>query len=236
MGSGVSSLPDKLNEDDLKTVCGEEYDPAIYTSLEKEGVVDRNKFLSISSNGEEREVFTLYRSYATSDGKITQGSFIDLCRDTKLLHKSSQFSLSQSSSTFEDNAGDTHTSDSAKTVNYELFRFEILPVVADKKGMSLQDLVQKLSRVDVDDRRAAVPETCESPSTKAQADAQLALLMNDDEEESENSKLLVMWEAAIKLQRLERVRIAKRRRQYLAEVCKRGDKNKVHIVLKCFPL
>jgi hypothetical protein len=220
MGSGASSLPERLDKTEVKTLCGEDYDTVVYSTLQnKEGVVERDRFLSLSSDRAEREVFQLYRSYATSDGRINQGSFVDLCRDTKLLHKNSGFSSSQSSVTFDDvvHAEDDADPKSGKFVNYQSFRFELLPVVADKKGMAVEDLVRKLSRVDVEHtHKACVPSKYGLLRADSQAAAQLSLLMGEDEED--NAALQVKWEAAVKLQRLERIRIARRRRRDLAEV------------------
>lgn len=207
----LQDAPERLDEEDLKNLCGEDFDRTLYLSLQKpDGYVDRNDLLSVTQ-GEEQEVYKLYRSYASDEGSISQKSFNSLCRDSKLFSKSGGYAISDSSITFEE------AQSSANLVNYDTFRNTMLPAIASKKGVQLQDLVRRLSQVELPESKAVIPlEVTDHVLSPEAANAQLMLLSGEDEEE--NEILMIKWKAAVKLQRIERVRIARRKLRMKHEV------------------
>lgn len=202
----LEEAPDKLGEEDFKNLCGNEFDRSLYISLQKpDGYVDKNELISVASGGEEHELYKLYRSYASDDGTLSQKSFNNLCRDSKLFSKSGGYAISDSSITFED-----ALPSQSNLANYEAFRNNMLPVIATKKGVQLEDLVRRLSKVELPETKTVIPlEVANHALTPEAAAAQLMLLSGDDDEE--NEILQKQWRAAVKLQRLERVRIARRK-------------------------
>ena len=209
----LENAPERLDEEDFKNLCGDEFNRTLYLSLQNsDGYVDKNELLSVSC-GEEREVYQLYRSYASEEGTISQKSFNRLCRDSKLFSKSGGYAISDSSITFEEGVSSSPSS----SVNYGTFRNNMLPAIASKKGVQLEDLVKRLSQVDVSETKAVLPlEVTDHMLSPESAAAQLMLLTGDDEEE--NEKLQIQWHAAVKLQRIERVRIARRKFRMKHEV------------------
>jgi hypothetical protein len=209
----LEDAPERLGEEDFKNLCGDEFDRTLYLSLQKsDGYVEKEELLSVF-RGEEHEVYKLYRSYASDEGTISQKSFNSLCRDSKLFSKSGGYAISDSSITFEEGL----SSSASSLVNYDTFRNNMLPAIASKKGVQLEDLVKRLSQVDVSETKAVIPlEVTDHALSPEAAAAQLMLLTGDDEEE--NEKLHIQWHAAVKLQRIERVRIARRKLRMKHEV------------------
>jgi hypothetical protein len=210
----LEDAPDQLGEEDFKNLCGEEFDRVLYLSLQKpDGYVDRKELLSVASSGEESEVYKLYRCYASDQGTLSQKSFNSLCRDSKLFSKSGGYAISDSSITFEEGSSLSASS----LVNYDTFRNNMLPAIASKKGVQLEDLVKKLSHVELPESKAVIPlEVTDHVLSPEAAAAQLMLLTGDDEEETEI--LRIQWHAAVKLQRIERVRISRRKLKMKHEV------------------
>jgi hypothetical protein len=210
----LEDAPDQLGEDDFKSLCGKEYDRALYVSLQKpNGYVDRKELLSVASSGEESEVYKLYRCYASDQGTLSQKSFNSLCRDSKLFSKSGGYAISDSSITFEEGSSLSASS----LVNYDTFRNNMLPAIASKKGVQLDELVKRLSQVELPETKAVIPlEVTDHVLSPEAAAAQFMLLTGDDEDE--NEVLRIQWRAAVKLQRIERVRIARRKFRMKHEV------------------
>lgn len=218
----LENAPERLDEEDFKNLCGDEFNRTLYLSLQNDGYVDKNELLSVSC-GEEREVYQLYRSYASEEGTLSQKSFNRLCRDSKLFSKSGGYAISDSSITFEEGMSSSPSS----LVNYETFRKNMLPAIASKKGVQLEDLVKRLSQVDVSETKAVLPlEVTDHVLSPEAAAAQLMLLTGDDEEE--NEILHIQWHAAVKLQRIERLRIARRKFRMKHEVS-----SSIHLVSFC---
>lgn len=208
----LDNAPERLGEEDFKNLCGGDFDRSLYLSLQKpDGYVDRDELLSVASGGREQELYKLYRSYASDDGTISQKSFNNLCRDSKLLSKSGGYAISDSSITFEEGLN------SSSFANYDAFRNNMLPSIASKKGVQLEDLVHRLSHVDICETKTVIPlEVMDHALSPEAAAAQLMLLSGDDDEE--NEKLQKQWTAAVKLQRIERSRIARRKMQMKKEL------------------
>jgi hypothetical protein len=135
------------------------------------------------------------------------------CRDSKLFSKSGGYAISDSSITFEEGSSLSASS----LVNYDTFRNNMLPAIASKKGVQLDELVKRLSQVELPETKAVIPlEVTDHVLSPEAAAAQFMLLTGDDEDE--NEVLRIQWRAAVKLQRIERVRIARRKFRMKHEV------------------
>jgi len=154
MGSSASSLPELLNENDFKNICGSDYNPIYYSTLKNiDGNVLRDFLILISSNSIEKEVFQLYLSF-TSNGELDSKTFIKILKDTKSLNKNN-FTSGDADLIFQK----YKTKTGLKTLNYNIFRNNMIPDIVQKKGIDIDGYLRKLSQ-------------CEGPvlhATQAQA-------------------------------------------------------------------
>lgn len=70
MGSSASSLPAILSQDEVKNLCGDNFDQVLYDGLrDNEGNVFCTDLVRIASSHEEREVLRLFQTYFPSGKK-----------------------------------------------------------------------------------------------------------------------------------------------------------------------
>jgi len=144
MGSGIS-IPDKLNEENVIRLCGSRFDKAKFEAIKDEdGFVTKENFLLAMDEGQEREVFELYMQFVPT-GLMDSRTFIKFCRDTKLLNKKN-FPSPDADLVFQKVKAKLVTS--SKTINYDHFRKLIIPEIAQRKSMEVNDLIFKLSRAE----------------------------------------------------------------------------------------
>lgn len=144
MGAAASALPETLSEGDLKNACGESYNPIYFVSLKEGGMVKRDFFLSVAAEGVEQEVFQLFLSFAHS-GEIDSRTFVKLLKDTKTLNKKS-FTSNDADLVFS--KFKAKHGGSVKSLNYHVFRLEMIPSIAEKKGFEEAKIMEKLSKCD----------------------------------------------------------------------------------------
>ena len=149
MGASASmlrELPLQLRDEDIQKLTGTDLDKlkaAFNTFKKDDGTVDTQDFLQLFQNEEEREVYHLYEYYCTKDGLLSQSNYLQLCRDAKLLHKL-QFPSSEAITHFQNHSKETNS------INYFTFRMLLLPEIAGRLGLSIEDMLLRLAHVEVD--------------------------------------------------------------------------------------
>ena len=145
MGSGVSALPERISEEELRRICGSRFRADQYEALKGEdGLVPRDSFLLAVNEGQEKELFDLYMSFCP-DGYMDSRTFIKFCKDTKLLNKK-KFAHADGDILFQKIKSKSLTA--STTINFQVFRFDLVPEIAQKLGIELSALIFKLSRAD----------------------------------------------------------------------------------------
>lgn len=138
-------LPSELTDDDVHKLVGKEFDnlKGVLNAFKNErGKIETTEFLRHFESVQEREVYHLYEYYCTKDGRLSRSQFLRLCREAKLLHRA-VLSSSTASSLF------TTVCIDGDTVNYYIFRKQLLQEIANAIGTSLDDIVAKLAQVEV---------------------------------------------------------------------------------------
>ena len=200
--ASVDQLPEKLSEEDLKTLCGNKFDPSIYKSMhDEDGLVGRDQFLEVVSDSLEKEVLQVFRLYCPH-GEIDSQTFLKLCRDARLMNKNN-FSTADCTEIF--NKAKNHGSSKFST-----FRRKLIPEIAAKKGIDEQRVVFRIACVD-----DPVPHKI----LKSQTDKGS---IPENGEESDNPAPLPVPDehhrAALKLQTLQRKKTAVKMADGLREV------------------
>lgn len=221
MGGAVASLPDKLTEEELKNICGDRFDQAVCDSLkDEEGFIDKAKFLEASGLGappapatghvsheaEARHVFTSYCE--KTHGVMESKTFIKLCKDLKFLNK--KFSSGEADLIYTKSKG-KHPS-----ITFEIFKDEILAAVAEKKGVSVDVLINKIAASDGPILSGTVADNVkfhDDTSTYTGAIAKNENFKNDISAAGADEN-----NAALKLQNVHRVKQAKAHVENLKEV------------------
>jgi len=72
-------------------------------------------------------------------------TFIKLCRDTKLLNKKD---LTSPDADIIFQKVKSKLLSSSKSINFETFRSHVIPEIASRKGLPVEDIVYKLSRAE----------------------------------------------------------------------------------------
>lgn len=223
MGGAVASLPDKLTEEELKNICGDRYDSAVYESLKDEsGFVDKAKFLEASGLGappeaapatggtppsHEAEAEHVFGHYCPK-GDMESKTYIKLCKDLKFLNKK-----------FTSGAADlvyTKAKQKNGTVTFKVFREEILVDMAGKKGCDVTVLVNKIAASEGPIIHATAADNVrfhDDTSTYTGAVAKNENFKNDVTAAGADEN-----NAALKLQNVHRVKQAKQHVSNLKEV------------------
>jgi hypothetical protein len=152
MGSAnVTSFNENLSDQDLKLLCGSQYEPNMFATLQNPatGYVSKDFFLQIispsssssSSIGVEREVYTLYLQYC-SNGEMDLKSFLKFCVETKTLKKF-LFTKGEAELLFQKFKSKYGLK---KTINYFIFRHDLLTHIAVKRQWEIMNYLLKLSK------------------------------------------------------------------------------------------
>ena len=103
------------------------------------------------SVAEEEDVRSLFHQF-TPSGEMDSKTFVKFCRDTKLLDK--KFAATDADLIFQKTKAKASAPGAGayssgvvfgKRVKYDLFRAVTLPSIAEKKGMSIMDLIRFLA-------------------------------------------------------------------------------------------
>jgi hypothetical protein len=155
MGASASSLPDHLTENDLKHLCGDTYNPIYYIALKSlpELTISKDLLINISTDGIEKEIFQLFLNFCPN-GEMESKTFLKFLKDTKSLNKT-QFTSGDADLIFQK----YKTKYGMKSLNYFVFRYFMIPDIAQKRSLNIEKYLEKLSQ-------------CEGPvlhATQAQA-------------------------------------------------------------------
>ena len=144
MGGGASTLPEKLSEDFLRQNFGNKFNENQFNALKNDdGFVDRDLLLLVQRDGAERELFLLWGQFCPQ-GLMGLTEYLHLLYDTKMLNK--QFNRKDSELLFHQFK---FRAESAKEhFNYEFFRSELVPSLANIKSLTVFELVALLVRID----------------------------------------------------------------------------------------
>jgi hypothetical protein len=214
MGATGSTLPDKLSEDELKNVCGEQFDPVVYESLkDSEGFVDREKFLTLVSGrvvgaaDVEKEAETVFISYCPK-GDMESKTFMKLCKDLKFLNK--KFTGPDADLLYQKEKS------RFGNINYAIFRRHLVPSLAAKKEVSEDVIMKKIAASDGPVLTGTVSDNVRFHDDKSTYTGAIAKNDNFKNELSEENADQVA--AATKLQKVQRVKQAQRQVNELKEV------------------
>jgi hypothetical protein len=142
MGGGASTLSanygDKLTIVDIKEICGGVLNESLYDCVkDDDNLVDKDKFFKILSDSMEQEILFLYFHF--TDSTMNVEAFVFFCAHARLLTKNS-FRRKDSEELFGRFARNG-------SINYLQLRFDLFPEIAIRKGIELQALLVKLSRL-----------------------------------------------------------------------------------------
>jgi hypothetical protein len=141
MGASVSSLPDHLSEQEFQQLCGTSYNPLHYSSLRSpaDNQLHKEMIVLLTSADYEKEVFQLYLNYTPPNGELNSKIFVKFLKDTKSLNKNS-FTSGDADILF------TKFKNKYKTINYFVFRNEMLVEIAKKRNVELPNYLTKLAK------------------------------------------------------------------------------------------
>mmetsp|Transcript_6020 Transcript_6020/g.9814 ORF Transcript_6020/g.9814 Transcript_6020/m.9814 type:complete len:373 (+) Transcript_6020:169-1287(+) len=147
MGGAVSigaDLPERLTEDQVKAVCGENYNPHWFQGLQNERHTVALSDLTIVVNSKvEREVLHLYFTYCPT-GRMKNSAFYAMCRESKLLTKM-DFPIQKAEKIFETVVGE-HEAMDVRTISYHTFRHHVIPMIAPLKSWKVDKVMLRLSQ------------------------------------------------------------------------------------------
>jgi hypothetical protein len=164
----AASLPERMDETQMQSVCQKRFNKVVFDeNCDENKMISRDKFIELVTQQQETEVQELYNQFClTRDAKktdlITCEQLLGFCLHCKIFSKS-RFSSQKCADMFgeimNDSSNKEHTStevvmDSDSSVkkviaiDFHLFRNALLPRVAESKGIGLDKLIFKLSRVE----------------------------------------------------------------------------------------
>jgi hypothetical protein len=126
MGSSVSLLPDTLVEDNLITLCGDEYSPFLYPALKNDlGEVTKDFFVSCCSPGVEGDGFRLFLRSA-NQGVVEKEEIPQMFVRVGIFLTDTQIDcIIQHNENSQESSG----------INYFVFRKKVIPSVATHQGI-----------------------------------------------------------------------------------------------------
>jgi len=164
----MTSLPEQMDEAQMQSICQKRYNQSVFEeNCDENKMISRDKFIELVAEQQENEVKVLFMQFCLSrDSKkldlITCEQLLGFCLHCKLFSKS-KFTSQNCANLFneviknEDNKKNISTEivmDSNSSIkkiialNYELFKTAILPRIAEYKGVSVDKIIFKLSRVE----------------------------------------------------------------------------------------
>lgn len=142
MGAAASTLPDKLSESDLKGLCGESYNPVYFKAMhDTSNEIGRDFFIQ-TSQGHEKEVFDLFLHFSPS-GAMDSRTFVKLMKDTKSMKKN-KFTATDADLIFSKHK--TKQGAGVKSLNFFVFRHDMVPDIVAKMGVEVEKYIDKLSK------------------------------------------------------------------------------------------
>jgi hypothetical protein len=191
--ASIKQLPEELSEEALKDVFQSSYDPVVYHALKNgSGIVLKSDLMGAINRGMPRELFLLFTQYAPT-GEISCDTFLQMVTDSKILNK--QFTRASVTKIFYDVS-------SGSSCRYIIFKNDILPLIAEQRELELPSLLGKFASTEWP------AKVFPSHITSVAEDAESEDVQHPPEK----------VEAAKKLQRVQRGKIARHRAKKLKEV------------------
>lgn len=145
MGAGTSALPNKLKEDDLHHLISDMFN----SFKDSDGYVDKELLINAAFTGQEKEVIDLFMKFSIN-GMMDSKGFHDFCIEAKLLNRT-HFTAAESIRIYQKallTMNTTTGNNNIQSINYPTFRRLILPEIAEKKSLHIDNLIFRLSRVE----------------------------------------------------------------------------------------
>lgn len=141
-----STLPPALSEEEVKSICGEVYNPKWFQALQDEfHKVATTDLTSLVNSKMEREVLELFFAYCPS-GRMKNSAFYAMCRECKLLSKL-DLSIQKAEKAYLGNVAQ-HENDGIHTISYRTFRYHLLADIAPVKSWKIEKLLKRLAECD----------------------------------------------------------------------------------------
>ena len=160
MGSGASTqnlealeLKDELlSLPEVQNIYGDQFDEYIFNTLKDENSLVKKSDLKnivdiqtkLFNTTLTKATFDVFKHYSGNTGEMKTRSFLDLCRDAKILKKA-KFSSADASILYDKVLKKQRVI--AKSLNYEMFRKDIVPAIAAKYDISDDDVLSKFGGV-----------------------------------------------------------------------------------------
>jgi hypothetical protein len=160
MGSGASTqnlealeLKDELlSLPEVQNIYGDQFDEYIFNTLKDENSLVKKSDLKnivdiqtkLFNSTLTKATFDVFKHYSGNTGEMKTRSFLDLCRDAKILKKG-KFSSADASILYDKVLKKQRVI--AKSLNYEMFRKDIVPAIAAKYDISEDDVLSKFGGV-----------------------------------------------------------------------------------------
>lgn len=161
----MTALPEAMDSQQLQSICQERYSQALFDeNCDDNKLVSRERFIELVAKQQENEVKELYLQFClTRKNKktdlITCEQLLGLCVHCKIFNKAkfnSQDCADEFVKLISEENKDHVTSEivmdsnsSIKkivTIDFFLFKNQLLPIIAERKGVDLDKLIFKLSR------------------------------------------------------------------------------------------
>ena len=143
MGSGVSSLPESLTEEEAKRFARNKFNQEQFDQLKAEdGTISRSNFLMALESVQEHDLHDVFMKFSPN-GQMDSRTFVKMMKDTKLLN-SKTFTNADADIIFQKAKARLGTS--FKAIPYELFHETVIPEVALKKNMDVRDVIFEITK------------------------------------------------------------------------------------------
>jgi hypothetical protein len=146
MGAGASLQPN-MNEAYLREYAGDEFDQAKYIALRDEkGEVHQSILMATVTEGIPAEVFMTYMSYCPS-GLMSLYAYVTIIRNAKFLSKSCNRPTAEKY--FHAARFLTERGQGERCINYFTFVTDVLPLIAQQRETTTDQLYDKLAFIEL---------------------------------------------------------------------------------------
>lgn len=146
MGSGISTLPEYLTEEEVKRITRERFNQTQFNSFKEEnGTISKANFTTLMLNAQDNYVNELFLKFTGESGQMDSRTFVKLAKDAKLIN-SKTFTPGDADIIFH--KAKARYGSATKTISYEVFKEMVVYEIATKLGVSVNDVMLELSKCD----------------------------------------------------------------------------------------
>ena len=146
MGAAASITNSTMNEEEVKQICGDNFDSFFFNALKNdENLIFTTDLNRLISSNIELEACRLFLTYSPKNN-MNEQTFLTLLRDAKLLNKG-LFSIKDAEKLFF-KIKTEHENPLSRGISYKTWRHHALVEIASLKGIELEKLLVKLSQCD----------------------------------------------------------------------------------------